>query len=252
MLNEDEPDDEIRRLFLSVLLLRDPPPWVAFWQGDPKSLDLVVPEPERRLLEDAGMLPSRPDGDPANWAWWSALAQSPPGLEATDHRKRIGDAGEALTLAFEIERLVDAGLPDLAARVRWVAQESAAWGFDVLSFSGAEGAEATPLAIEVKSVARPSPNAYEFFLSSHEWATALRAPLHVIHFWDGVDPGPPPRARNSAPRLLGVETLASHLPEPAACGEACAWASAHIFFTEPPARTSAIAAPSDTRRPPRT
>ena len=54
--NEEEPSSEVLRLFTSVLLLRHPPAWVAYWQGDPSSLDLVLPDPSRQLLEDARVL----------------------------------------------------------------------------------------------------------------------------------------------------------------------------------------------------
>ena len=50
------------------------------------------------------------------------------------HRKAIGDAGEELSFDYERRRLREEGFPDLAARVRWVARETAAYGFDVLSF----------------------------------------------------------------------------------------------------------------------
>jgi hypothetical protein len=231
MAQEDEPTDDLRRLFLSVLLLRDPPPWVAFWQGNPDDLDLVVPETERRLLNEVGLLPPREGGDPTNWAWWNALAHTPPSEDASAHRKLIGDAGEALTVEYELKRLRAAGYDKLANQVRWVAQESPAWGFDVLSFSGLPTAPDEPLAIEVKSLSRPSPTSFELFLSVHEWETATRATSgYVLHLWDGVNPGPPARARTTEPRILEAMALVPHLPQPAECRAQCTWASAHIVL----------------------
>lgn len=227
----DEPPSAARRLFISVLLLRDPPPWVAYWQGDPSSLDLVIPESERDLLREADLYPTGSDDDLENWSWWDALQVVPLAEETSDFRKLIGDAGEELSLRYERERLQAEGYPELAARVRWVARESAAYGFDVFSFHGASRPPEPhrPLAVEVKSVARPIRVTVEFFLTSHEWSTAQRlGDNHTIHFWDGVDPGPPPRARGKVPLLIACRDLANHIPLPPSCASDCAWFSARL------------------------
>lgn len=224
--DEDEPNNDARRLFLSVLLLREPPPWVAFWQGQPQSLELVLPEPERHLLTDVGLYPEDRAGI-ENLAWWDALRRVPLPEEAGAYRKLVGDAGEELTVAYERARLRALGHSDLAARVRWVARESPAYGFDVLSYTGGSGSRS--LAIEVKSTVRPASMTFAFFISAYEWNTAERlGGDYVFHFWDGVDPGSPPRAGTDCPWLVAPAALAEHLPQPPLCDRGCHWHSAAI------------------------
>lgn len=227
---EDEPGPALRRLFMSVLLLRDPPTWVAFWQGDPAALDLVIPEPERRLLEEAGLYP---EADPTSLeknAWWAALKRVPLPDETSAFRRIIGDAGEQLTVEYERTRLCREGFDELAAAVRWVAQESPAYGFDVLSFHGATygGDPVAQVAIEVKSTARPAPQVFPFYLTAHEWYTAVSVGGdYVLHLWDGVDPVGP-RARTAAPLKVPAAELAGHVPAPPTCGADCAWETASV------------------------
>ena len=225
---EDEPSNAARRLFVSVLLLREPPPWVAFWQGQPESLELVLPGPERHLLADVGLYPEN-DSDVESIAWWDALRRVPLPEEAGVYRKLIGDAGEELTVAYERARLQALGHPNLAARVRWVARESPAYGFDVLSYAGGGDEPSRPLAIEVKSTVRPAPARFAFFITDYEWKTAERlAEDYVFHFWDGIDPGSPPRARANSPWLVSATMLSHHLPQPPLCGIDCHWHSAAV------------------------
>lgn len=227
----DEPSPAVRRLFLSVLLLREPPPWVAYWQGDPGALELVIPESERDLLADVGLYPPRDDGELDHWSWWDAMRQVPLPDETGAYRKAIGDAGEELSLVYERARLTTAGLPELAARVRWVARESAAYGFDIASFHGSlrPSEPQRPLAVEVKSIARPAPALLEFFLTAHEWTTAQRlGDDHLVHIWDGVDPGPPPRARLREPVRVASASLVGHVPLAPSCGGECGWFTARL------------------------
>jgi hypothetical protein len=68
--------------------------------------------------------------------------------------------------------------------VRWVARESAAYGFDILSFSGSafDGSPNRPLAIEVKAqslVARPM---FLLYITKHEWETGKAlGDAHIFH-----------------------------------------------------------------------
>jgi hypothetical protein len=230
---EDEPGPELRRMFLSVLLLRDPPVWVAFWQGDPEALPLVIPEGERRLLEELGLYPEEDTNSLEARAWWAALRRVPLPEEAAAFRRAIGDAGEQLTLAYERRRLDAEGFQALARDVRWVAQESPAYGFDVLSFCGLAGGgdPEDRLAIEVKSMSRVAPVSFSFFLTVHEWETAVElGDAYLMHFWDGVDPGPPPAAPGDSPRITSPSILANHLPNSTSCDGECAWQSASIVL----------------------
>src|SRR6267143_1170464 len=190
---EDEPSTEVLRLFVSVLLLRYPPAWVAYWPGDPSSLDLVLPDTSRELLEEASVLKTAGTDDLETWALWDALKATPPLEVLAGHRKAIGDAAEELSFNYERARLTREGHPSLAARVRWVARESPAYGFDILSFCGTSKSFVSPerpLAIEVKGQAVAASKEFTFFLTRHEWGTALTlGGQYLLHLWDGVRPG---------------------------------------------------------------
>jgi hypothetical protein len=228
---EDEPSSEVLRLFISVLLLRHPPAWVAYWQGDPSSLDIVLPETSRELLDEAKVLAIPGTEDLEAWALWDALKATPPLELLAEHRKAIGDAAETLSFNYEKERLIREGHPTLAARVRWLARESPAYGFDILSFCGSlrKTAPDRPLAIEVKGQAVAGLKQFTFFLTSHEWGTASAlGEQYLLHLWDGVRPGAVPSARCAEPLLVQPDSLRKHIPSRPGCGDACDWSSALI------------------------
>lgn len=232
----DEPNSSVIRLLLSVLMLADPPPWVAFWQGDPDSLDLVLPYPDRRLLASAELLPPPGLTDLPAWTWWDALSRVPVPEDTSAFRKVIGDAGEQLSLQHERERLTQEGFPHLARAVRWVARESPAYGFDVASFWGkgtglprhSPNTPDSPLAIEVKSLAVPAATTFSLYLSLHEWNTAqVLSHSYLFHLWDGVNPPPNLSSCRNQPIILTPLEIADHLPSPSNCGQ-CAWETAHL------------------------
>lgn len=230
--SEDEPSPAVTRLFVTVLLLRHPPSWVAWWQGAPGDLAAVIPKGEQVVLHDAGLLPPPASADPAGWGWWQALSRVPLPEHTAIERKQVGDAGEALSVEYERRRLADEGYPDLARRVAWLAQESDAYGFDVLSFAGDDYpglAPTTALAIEVKSTTLPAGPVFRCFLSAHEWHTgAGLGDCYVLHLWPAVDPGPPPASRADRPVILTTAALSDHLPGASACADACSWQTARL------------------------
>jgi hypothetical protein len=235
--DEDEPNREVVRLFLSVLTFSYPPPWVAFWQGDPSSLTLVLPDPDQRLLERAELLPIPGPEDFTGWMWWKALARVPLPMETAGFRKAVGDAGEELSVEYERRRLTADGFPELARLIRWVGRESPAYGFDIASFwgrdptgqGGAPREPTGPLAIEVKSIATPGGPRFPLYLSYHEWETARE--LHdryLFHLWDGISPGPELRSHRERPMLVTPQEVAPHLPAAAPCSELCRWQTTYV------------------------
>lgn len=230
--DEDEPPPEVLRLFITVLFLRRPPAWVAWWQGSPDDIEAVVPAEERRVMRDAGLLPHPPIEDPGGWAWWQALGRVPLPEHRAAARKQIGDAGEELSVEFERRRLGAQGYDELADEVVWIARESDAYGFDVLSFAGDDHPplEANDrIAIEVKSTALPVLEYFPLFFTVHEWEVLSGlGPRGVLHLWPAVDAGPPPRSGAGQPTVCAPGALAEHLPGASACGELCGWQSAEL------------------------
>lgn len=232
MSDQEEPPTEVLRLFITVLFLRQPPTWVAWWQGSPADIDAVVPNDERRVLHAAGLLPQPPIEDPGGWAWWRALGRVPLPEHTAVERKQIGDAGEELSVKFERQRLRVQGYGELAEAVRWIARESDAYGFDVLSYAGDDYAQLEPndrIAIEVKSTVLPIIEYFPLFFTAHEWEVlSALGPRAVLHLWPAVNAGPPPRSRAEKPIVCAPGTLAEHLPASPACGEVCCWQSAKL------------------------
>lgn len=232
MSEEEEPSPDVLRLFITVLFLRRPPTWVAWWQGSPGDIEAVVPSEELRVMRAAGLLPQPPVEDPGGWAWWQALGRVPFPEDTAAARKRIGDAGEELSVKFERRRLRAQGYNALADAVRWIARESDAYGFDVLSYAGDDHSplEANDrIAIEVKSTVLPVIEYFPLFFTVHEWEVLSGlGPRGVLHLWPAVDAGPPPRAGPERPIVASPASLAAHLPAPPDCGETCGWQSAEL------------------------
>ena len=228
--DEEEPNQEVLRLFASVL--RYPPAWVAYWQGDPGSLNLVLPEPMKLVLQQAELLDTPSIHDLEAWAWWDALGQVPSLDDRDAHRKAIGNAAEELSLSFEKARLTTEGFAELAKRVRWVAQESPSYGFDILSFCGSSlrcGPPSAPIAIEVKGMALTLKGEFRMWLTRHEWQTSVKlGERYLLHLWDGVHPGADRRAAHQSPMLLRSDSLRIHIPRSPECEGAREWDSAYI------------------------
>jgi hypothetical protein len=235
--DEEEPSEQVLRLFASVLFLRHPPAWVAYWQGDPSSLELVLPDTASQVLQNAGLLDSTGMQDLEAWALWDALKEVPPLEVLAEQRRAIGEAAEELSFRYERNRLEKEGHPNLANRVRWVAHESAAYGFDILSFCGSSrdpDRPDRPLAIEVKGMSVAALKDFSFYLTSHEWRTANSlGDSYVFHFWDGVRSGNSAGATRSEPFIVEPATVDSHVPSQPKCGTICGWKSAYIVISLP-------------------
>jgi hypothetical protein len=233
MSDSDDPPRAVSEFLTRVLLLARPPSWVAWWQGQPESLETVIPSQARDLMHSCGLLPPPGPEDLGRWGWWQALGRVPLVEHSAQQRKMIGNAGEQLTIEFEQRRLTAEGFPHLAEDVRWVAQESDAFGFDVLSYRGLgdNGDPDDELAIEVKSTSVPPTAYFHFFLSSHEWETAqVLGDRYRFHFWAGVDPAPPPTSHHGEPIVSVAEVLVDHLPGVPRCADRCAWKAASIYL----------------------
>ncbi len=229
--DEDEPSPEVRRTLVASVLLSEPPAWVAYWQGDPGSLDFVLPHETKKALVGAKLMPQDlVEENLDTWAFWEALAHVPLASETSGHQKIIGNAGEQLSFDYERERLVRAGFPELAQRVSWLARESDAYGFDILSFDGnLSSIPDRPRAIEVKATSLPRSTFFRMHLTAHEWAVARRLEgKYILHLWTGVDPGPPLRSQEAFPTELDPALLLNHVPTDPLCGGICRWQDAEI------------------------
>lgn len=126
-------------------------------------------------------------------AFWDTLAGRARG-QKDDRLLSIGRDGERLTIAYEEDRT--------GKKPRWIALESNADGYDILSIMGPN--DPRSLSIEVKTTTIGSSGS--LYLSRNEWERALQTRNHVFHLWD--------MSKRSAKRLAVVthQDIEPHIP----------------------------------------
>jgi hypothetical protein len=159
----------------------------------------LATEIQRRVEADPSLLTQiMPDKSQSNTGGQLQLADAPPPRARTragrhvdygklqEESRRVGALGEELVVDYERQRLRDAGRPDLADDVQWVARDIGdGLGYDVLSFE-ASGEE---LYVEVKAtgLAAETP----FYFSSAELDFARRhVQAYALYRVSQVDDSP--------------------------------------------------------------
>jgi hypothetical protein len=137
--------------------------------------------PSLLSLSEAFVEPPLPDGAPIPERLRQLIRKYDP-VERDARNRKLGKAGEAFVLDLEQRRLHAADRPDLARKVRWIADEDGdGAGYDVLSFDPA-GSERL---LEVKTTNGSART--PFFLSRNECAIADENPdrwwLYRVHLF---------------------------------------------------------------------
>lgn len=144
----------------------------------------------RQLLVEAEVAEGTATDIVSFWDQLAALARG----QRDQRLNVIGRCGERLSVEHEMCRT--GHVP------RWVALDSNADGYDILSVIDAF--DPAPLTIEVKTSTRGMVGA--FILTRNEWETGLAAPAYCLHLWDVSDIKLPRRAS------LGIDEVRSHVP----------------------------------------
>lgn len=168
-----------------------------------------VDEDTEQCLLDAELLEDPPSPEVVDW--WDNLATMVRGERAAASLD-VGRAGEKLSLEHESARLASEGVGHLEPV--WVAVEDNTAGYDIRSWSLAADGSPIPRLIEVKAFSGSSAH---FFVSRHEWETALRFPdRYCFHIWN---------LETRSLREIGVAEMEGHIPSDQGRGS---WESVEI------------------------
>jgi hypothetical protein len=142
------------------------------------NLSPLLPSPSEVFVTPPTLTTAKPP-IPKRLLW---LIQKFDPVERDHHNRALGKAGEAFVVGLERRLLVEADRPDLAGRVRWIADEVGdGAGYDVLSFNP-EGAERL---IEVKTTNGSART--PFFLTRNECELARERPadwhIYRVHLF---------------------------------------------------------------------
>lgn len=159
-----------------------------------------------QVFDEAGLVSGT---DEATVAFWDALAARARGLK-DDRLTALGRIGERASLEYEQNRT--------SHDPRWVALESNADGYDVLSI--VDKTDPRPLSIEVKTTTQS--NGGHFYLSQNEWRRAQETDHHVFHLWHVNDDRPV-----YPPTVVTAGAMAAHVPVNEGDGQ---WQSVMIPF----------------------
>jgi hypothetical protein len=196
--------EKLRLLMLDYIDAHSPP-WLQLATAGRRDVLLQAPPGVLQVLVEAGLAYG---DDSETVAFWDKLAAMAHGTRNA-LRTEIGRAGERLSIAYEKGRT--GHIP------KWIALESNADGYDVLSRLSAEDNER--LTIEVKA-SKQARLLGSFHLTRNEWSFAEESLNHVFHLW---------YLDSRRPRLavLSVEQLAAHVPVDRGEGQ---WESAYVPF----------------------
>lgn len=199
--------DDRRRLRILVLdhVEAENPSWLHLAPAGRRDTLLHAPVGVRQVLVEAGLAYGE---DEETVAFWDGLAARARGSRDA-FLSEIGRRGERLTVNHEAARTGQCP--------KWVALDSSAEGYDVLSRMSST--DSRRLTIEVKASERPLSSA-AFHLTRNEWETALESLNHVFHLW--VISAPIPMIA-----VLSVEQVSGHIPADSGNGY---WESVSIPF----------------------
>lgn len=181
------------------------PPWIQGARFGRRHVLQYSPPEIAQICREAGLATEASD---EVVAFWDLLAARARGLHDV-RLNETGRQGERLTLQYEEQRT---GRPP-----RWIALESNADGYDVLSsVSDVNGAL---LCIEVKA-SRAGVRG-DFYLTRQEWDTARDLLNFALHLWDLSVPSP-------SLAVVTIQQLATHVPRDEGEGF---WDSVRIPFS---------------------
>lgn len=181
------------------------PPWLQNARDGRTRSIAFAPIGARQMMIEAGLAEGVSEDIVAFWDHLASLARG----QRDERLTAIGRIGEQLTLVFEKERT--------GRSANWVAIDSNADGYDVLSIIAAENP--APLAIEVKTTSVGLSGT--LFLTRNEWRKAKTSPAYSFHLWD--------ISRSTQPALasVGIDAMAAHVPVDEGEGS---WSEAAIPF----------------------
>jgi len=196
-----------QRLRLALMDIVDAadPPWAQNARFGRRRFLNYAPIEVVQVCEEAGLSES---SDDETVAFWDALASRARGLRDVQLNE-VGREGERLTIAHETLRT--------GIAPKWIALDSNEDGYDILSrvSDGDNGR----LCIEVKA-SRLGMNG-EFYVTRHEWDTAVSLINFQMHLWD-LSP------RRAKLAVLGVNDVEVHLPNDKGIGF---WHVARVPFS---------------------
>ena len=185
---KDEPSLNVIRHILLTITLKYNPPWVTFASRPLEERTIAIPDNWAEVLKVAELLQEPLSEDAINW--WKRLQHEVEEIE-TKNLKKIGDAGETLTIRYEKKRLLLDRLFDLAEKIKWRSKESDDYGYDIESFFGGFALKDKDsediLMIEVKSPIHSSNNNFRFVLTRNEWNTAEKnSTRYFFYLWRSI------------------------------------------------------------------
>ena len=197
-------EERLRSALLDLVQATDPP-WVQGARFGRRHVLEYSPPEISQVCREAG-LATGTSNDVV--AFWDLLAARARGLHDV-RLNETGRQGERLTLQHEDQRT--------GRRPQWIALDSNADGYDVLSQVSVT--DAARLCIEVKASTLGLGG--QFYLTRHEWDTAATLLQFVMHLWD---------LSKSTPRLAVVDIaqLAVHIPHDEGRGR---WDSVCVPFS---------------------
>jgi len=179
---------ELLGVAIRAYIRRQVPPWIRLAASGRSPVLTFMPSEERQVFQESGLAEGTSE---STIAFWDNLAKMARG-ELADRRNVTGRNGERLSLKYEAQRT--------GCEARWIAIESNAEGYDVLSRVGPY--DNSPLTIEVKTSAAGLSG--DAFITRNEWELASTSKAHHYHLWA--------LSASISLAVISAETMREHVP----------------------------------------
>jgi len=216
---QDEPNLDILRCFLSIIIIKIRPRWLAFFHTNPDIFRSAIPLKWIEVLDNADLF-NFYDKEVFNW-WKDIYIKHKE--ESDTKKKQIGDLGEEFTCYFEKERLHIDGIKDHDTYVRIVSRISDELGFDVISIRGRFFKRVNKILenirIDAKSSSTSNEKFFVFYLTRNEWSKA-EEDINSYFFYCWVDVNFNNKS-GKGPYILKAESIKNLIPTDNS--EMCQW-----------------------------
>lgn len=220
---DEDPNIHVLRAILFQIISCHNFHWLIFYSSDADIFKQYIldHDPEWSVILDSASLFEFEDEAVIKW-WGKVLSKYEDYKDKL--KKAVGDVGEKITYHFELNRIASDGFIPVKSFVKWAANISDRFGFDILSLRGTllmnRFKKSDEVQIEVKASDNDNQQQFRFFISKPEWIYAANnLDSYFFYCWTGINIEN--ESAKNGPFVIPARDIEPNIPRD--IGATCEW-----------------------------